>query len=180
MSALVKISEQNITTPAADLTYTGFTTDYNIYYLTVSKIRTTQVNGYMKARLTENNPSPGTPITTSNYYLGGFGQHSGFASPFNWANNGATEWSISYISQNNNGEGYYYEMWIYNPADASLPTTIVYTSVGNTNSAASGGLYAGAKLLQNVAVDGIQFFPTGGGGYSIAEAEFKLYGLKEN
>jgi hypothetical protein len=177
MSALVKISEQTFST-AADITITGFTTDYDIYYLSVQKARTTQANAYLDFRFTTNTPSAGTPITTTDYQQSGYVGHAAFASPAAWSVSGTSSPKWTYISQNNNGEGYYNEAWIFNPADATQETTMLVTATGNARSDAVGHMFGSIRLTQNSVVDGIQIYPSGGASYSVQEAEVYLYGLK--
>jgi len=177
MSALVKISEQTFTT-AADITITGFTTDYDIYYLNVQKARTTQGNAYLEFRFTTNTPSAGTPITDSDYQQSGYVGHAAFTSPAAWSSSGTNSPKWTYISQNNNGEGYYNEAWIFNPADATQETTMLVTATGNARSDAVGHMFTSVRLTQNSVVDGIQIYPSGGASYSVQEAEVYLYGLK--
>lgn len=180
--SLIKLSEnsyQNV----SDITFTGFTTAYDVHVMKIRRIRTTQVNGYLDARFTTASPSAGTPITSSNYTYAGWYDHSGFSvfpamqTSTNQSYN--DKWRFTYISQNNAGDGYYYEMWIYHAADNSLKTMMTFNSVGWANGNAIANYHGGVTLDTNDAVDGIQIF-TQSGAHQIAEADITLYGLKES
>ena len=180
--SLIKLSEntyQNVN----DITYTGFTTAYDIHVMKIRRIRTTQVNGYLDARFTQASPSAGTPITTTNYDYAGWYDHSGFSvfpAMQTSANQSYTDkWRFSYISQNNAGDGYYYELWIYNAASSSDKTRMTFNSVGWANGNAIANYHGGVSLDETTAVDGIQIF-TQSGVHQIAEADITLYGLKES
>lgn len=178
--SLIKISDQS-TTNQATTTFTGFTTAYDIHVLKIRNVRTSGTNSYLDARFTTATPSAGTPITTTNYKYGSWYDHSQFSigQLNSTAQSYNDKWRFSYISQNTNGDGYNYEMWIYYAADATRPTFAHWNGVGMANTNAVAHHHGGVSLNQTIAVDGIQIFPISGS-HNVAQADITLYGLKES
>ena len=89
------------------------------------------------------------------------------------------KWRFTYISQNTTGDGYHFELWIYNAASSSDKTRMTFNSVGWANGNAIAHYHGGVSLDETTAVDGIQIFPVSGS-HQVAEADITLYGLKES
>lgn len=178
--SLIKISEQSFTNQD-DITFTGFTTDYDIHVLKIRNIRSSGTNTYLDARFTEASPSAGTPITTANYKFASWLDHSGFGiGQFNSTGLSYTDkWRFTYISQNTSGDGYNFEFWLFGAADATKHTFGFWNGVGMANSGAVAHYHGGIQLSQNVAVDGIQVFPVSAS-LQVAQADITLYGLQES
>jgi len=170
--SLIKIDEEIVTSAVASVTLTGIDSTYDVYMVVYNNAKVS-ADGTTKIRMrfTES----GTPNTTANYDR---------ASKFlrtvvsfgNLSNTNQTSFNTDSNIGNDTGEHQNKVYYIFNANNSSEYTFMTEEATQVASSGELSGQQGGGVFTVTSAVDGVNFFSTGG---DINSAVFTLYGLKK-
>jgi len=170
--SLIKIDEEIVTSATSSVFLTGINSTYDVYKVVYNNAKVS-ADGTVKIsmRFTES----GTPNTTANYDR---------ASKFlrtavsfgNLSNTNQTSFNTDSNIGNDTGEHQNKIFYIFNANNSSEYTFMTEEATQVASSGELSGQQGGGVLTVTSAVDGVNFFSTGG---DINSAVFTLYGLKK-
>jgi len=170
--SLIKIDEEIVTSAVGSVTLTGIDSTYDVYMVVYNNAKVS-ADGTTKIsmRFTES----GTPNTTANYDR---------ASKFlrtvvsfgNLSNTNQTSFNTEASIGNATGEHQNKIFYIFNANNSSEYTFMTEEATQVASTGELSGQQGGGVFTVTSAVDGVNFFSTGG---DINSAVFTLYGLKK-
>lgn len=175
--SLIKLQDVTVTssTPSVTLGGANWDNSYDVYSVIFNNVAGDTSAVYLSARITIGTPSPGTPITSADYYRAGKGL---YALTFTNGQQPATnQWRVNGLGQAGTGTQQQHNglMYLYNfnsTSDFPIITSEISSIISDANVyGEQGGGFCG---VNGTARDGLQFFFTSG---NITSGSFKLYGL---
>ncbi len=166
--ALVKVSTTTVSSSTGYVDIVGFTTDFDVYMMTINKFKVTTDQRDIKVQFLES----GVVNTSSNYdysmkILGTAGNSQA-------GNENQTSIDMSLNIGNDTGEMLNSIQYIYNVNDSSINTLISFENTMMSNQAELRGFVGCGLLMVNSQVNGIRYSSGG----NIDSAVFTLYGIK--
>jgi len=168
--ALIKVSTTTVSSSTGYVDIVGFTTDFDVYMMTINKLRVTTDERDIRVRFLES----GVPNSSANYdyamkYLGTAGNGQA-------GNENQTEIDMSLNIGNDTGEMLNSIQYIYNVNNSGIYTMISFENTIMSHLAELRGFVGCGLLTVNSQVNGIRYSSGG----NIDSAVFTLYGLKKD
>lgn len=176
--SLIKLQDVTVSssTPSVTLGGNNWDSSYDVYSIIFNNVVGDTDATYLCARITIGTPSPGTPITSADYYRSGKGLYSsatflntGQPTSNQWLINGVGQAGIATQEQHNG------LMYLYNfnsTTDFPMITSELTTRIADATLYGEQG--GGTCAVNGNARDGLQFYFLSG---NITSGSFKLYGL---